>query len=111
MALKKWQKAAKERRKLRKAGGGDIASGTVSGENTPSHGSSPLHLLHNHKYKSSTNEGESVPSSPKSYQSETDLSEIEGSSHHHMHHQRIENDDHLDRNVDSHNIDFSFSMA
>ena len=67
-ALKKWQKAAKERRKLTKAEG-DIASATLSGENAPTHGSSPLHLLHNHKYKSSTNEVESVPSSPKSYQS------------------------------------------
>ncbi|CBI40746.3 unnamed protein product, partial [Vitis vinifera] len=75
-ALKKWQKAAKERKKLRKAGG-DIAPGSLGGENTPSHGASPLHLLRNHKYRSSTNEVESAPTSPKSCQSDTDLSDME----------------------------------
>lgn len=107
-ALKKWQKAAKERKKLRKAGG-DIAPGSLGGENTPSHGASPLHLLRNHKYRSSTNEVESAPTSPKSCQSDTDLSDKEGSSRH-GHHQSKEND-HLDRNAESHSIDFSFSKA
>ncbi|OVA00651.1 Mlo-related protein [Macleaya cordata] len=76
-ALKKWRKAAKDRNKLRKAGGGgDVSSsGFISGENTPSIGSSPVHLLHKQKYNS--NDIESVPNSPRSYQSETDLSENE----------------------------------
>ncbi|KAH7523384.1 hypothetical protein FEM48_Zijuj06G0005200 [Ziziphus jujuba var. spinosa] len=87
-ALKKWQKAAKERKKQRKRGGGGDGSnsGFISGENTPSHGTSPLHLLHNHKYRSNHNHSdiESVMNSPRSYQSDTDLdlSEIEGSPPH-----------------------------
>lgn len=107
-ALKKWTKAAKERKKLRKAGGG-TGGGNVSGENTPSHGSSPLHLLHNQKHRSSTHEVGSAPNSPKSYQSDTDFSEMEGPSQHkHLH---LRENDHPDKNADSHSIDFSFSKA
>ncbi|XP_057470318.1 MLO protein homolog 1-like [Actinidia eriantha] len=105
-ALKNWHKAAKERKKLRKAGGADQSvSGFMSGENTPSHGSSPMHLLH--KYKSSTGvEGESVPNSPRSYLSDTELSETEISNHGganatHLHHLPQAREG-------SHNIDFSF---
>ncbi|GFZ10550.1 seven transmembrane MLO family protein [Actinidia rufa] len=105
-ALKNWHKAAKERKKLRKVGGADQSvSGFMSGENTPSHGSSPMHLLH--KYKSSTGvEGESVPNSPRSYLSDTELSETEISNHgganatHHHHLPQAREG--------SHNIDFSF---
>ncbi|KAK7409856.1 hypothetical protein VNO78_00217 [Psophocarpus tetragonolobus] len=77
-ALKKWQKAAKEKRKLRKGVGGDVPSGTMSGETTPSHsqGTSPMHLLH--KYKPSHTDTDSGLYSP--YQSDTDLSETEGST-------------------------------
>ncbi|KAL4645765.1 hypothetical protein ACB092_02G257100 [Castanea dentata] len=64
-AIKKWQKAARERKKLRKAGVANVSS---SG-----HNSSPIHLLH--KYKINSNDIGSVPSSPKAYHSETELSE------------------------------------
>ncbi|CAL5384438.1 unnamed protein product [Camellia sinensis] len=115
-ALKKWQKAAKERKKQRKAGGrgADVSNnslGFISGENTPSHASSPLHLLHNHKYRSSAGaERESVPNSPRSYQSDPELSETEISSHsggaqdptQQLHHH------HPHKNEESHSIDFSF---
>ncbi|GMP44444.1 hypothetical protein CsSME_00013369 [Camellia sinensis var. sinensis] len=115
-ALKKWQKAAKERKKQRKAGGrgADVSnnsSGFISGENTPSNASSPLHLLHNHKYRSSAGaERESVPNSPRSYQSDPELSETEISSHsggaqdptQQLHHH------HPHKNEESHSIDFSF---
>ncbi|KAJ0097537.1 hypothetical protein Patl1_29300 [Pistacia atlantica] len=81
MALKKWQKAARERKKLTKATGMDIPSSFKREENnTPSHGPSPLQFLH--KYKSNTAmDLESAPSSPRSsynYNSETELLEIEG---------------------------------
>ncbi|KAI8031766.1 hypothetical protein LOK49_LG01G03367 [Camellia lanceoleosa] len=76
-ALKKWQKAARDRKKLRKKEGGtpdNSVSGLISGENTPSRGSSPIYLLHKHKVSSSAGpELESVPNSPRSYQSDLDL--------------------------------------
>ena len=107
-ALKNWHKAAKERKKLRKAGGADHSvSGFMSGGNTPTQGSSPIHLLHLHKYKSSTGvEGESVPNSPRSYLSDTELSETEISNHvganaTHLHHLPQAREG-------SPNIDFSF---
>ncbi|GMP73180.1 hypothetical protein CsSME_00031009 [Camellia sinensis var. sinensis] len=86
-ALKKWQKAAKDRKKLRKKEGGtpdNSVSGLTSGENTPSRGSSPIYLLHKHKVSSSAGpELESVPNSPRSYQSylDTKLSETEIFAH------------------------------
>lgn len=101
-ALKKWQKAAKDKRKLRKAGI-DIPSGTMSGETTPSQGTSPLHLLH--KYKPSHTDTDSVLYSPRSYQSDTDLSETEGSSHQLN---EITQTRQASRNGETHNIDFSF---
>ncbi|KAL0322826.1 UNVERIFIED_CONTAM: MLO protein1 [Sesamum angustifolium] len=54
-ALKKWHQAAKQRKKMRKAGvGTDTSSaGFMSGETTPTQGLSPLHLLHNYKHRSS----------------------------------------------------------
>ncbi|KAF6154305.1 hypothetical protein GIB67_026761 [Kingdonia uniflora] len=101
MALKKWQKAAKDRKKLRKAGEGiDIS---MSGESTPNIGSSPIHLLH--KYKSNTGDIESILNSPRSYQSETDFSEPEPPtpvSHEPMRHY------HPSRDTDVHIHDFSF---
>ncbi|KVI07671.1 Mlo-related protein [Cynara cardunculus var. scolymus] len=86
-ALKKWQKAAKERRRLRELGdsGGrpDTSnSGIMSMENTPSRGSSPVHFLHNNKHRSSTAESEiDIPSSPRAFPSETELSDTEGPYH------------------------------
>ena len=101
-ALKKWQKAARERKKLRKAGGQDVSSiaGFMSGENTPSHGSSPIHLLH--KYKINSNDIESVLSSRKAYHSETELFEIEGPA------RPSSSDDHETRRAETHHTYFSF---
>ncbi|KAK7283468.1 hypothetical protein RIF29_13008 [Crotalaria pallida] len=98
-ALKNWQKAAKERRKLKKAGVDVPSSGYMSGETSPSQGTSPIHLLH--KYKPGHLDTESVHQySPRSYQSDTDLSETEGSSHHQA-----------PRKEETHDIDFSFDKA
>lgn len=96
-ALKKWQKAAKDRKKLRELSGssgrvGDVSnSGIMSPEHTPSRGSSPIHLLHSQKNRSSTAESEiDIPPSPKAYTSDTELSDMEGSytQDHHKHPQR-----------------------
>lgn len=111
-ALKKWQKAAKERKRLRNkaAAGADkcsiksihghgspspSSSGFLSGENTPSQGASPIHLLHNYKYRSNQQDIESV----RSYLSDNELSENEPSTHHHQD---------RERNEDLHSNDFSF---
>ncbi|GMP73179.1 hypothetical protein CsSME_00031009 [Camellia sinensis var. sinensis] len=113
-ALKKWQKAAKDRKKLRKKEGGtpdNSVSGLTSGENTPSRGSSPIYLLHKHKVSSSAGpELESVPNSPRSYQSylDTKLSETEIFAHGRHDsttrpHVKSQRNDH-----ESHSIDFSF---
>ncbi|KAJ4839035.1 hypothetical protein Tsubulata_018933 [Turnera subulata] len=81
-ALMKWQKAAKERKKLRsKAGNADASSTSYSymaspDNNTPSRGTSPIHLLH--KFKHNSTDLESGANSPKGYYSETELQEIEG---------------------------------
>lgn len=103
-ALKKWQKAAKDRKKLRALGGGRVAgdnsvSGIMSTENTPSRDSSPIHLLHNHKLRSSTGESEiDIPTSPRGYISEIELSDMEGSYHASDHNKNL-------------NHDFSFSRS
>lgn len=74
-ALRKWQKAAKERRRLKKAGGEDIPSGISSVASTPSRGSSPLPLLHKYKFK--TNNNTDLESSPQhNYHFETELSDV-----------------------------------
>ncbi|XP_071703912.1 MLO protein homolog 1-like [Rutidosis leptorrhynchoides] len=104
-ALKKWQKAAKDRRRLREQSGHDGVtdvsnSGIMSTENTPSRSSSPIHLLHNHKYRSSTAESEiDIPPSPRAYNSETEISDTEGSYHNMSDHRK---------NL---NHDFSFSRS
>ncbi|KAI3797086.1 hypothetical protein L1987_39777 [Smallanthus sonchifolius] len=100
-ALKKWQKNAKERKRLRELSGGarvvDISnSGIRSPGNTPSGGSSPIHLLHKNNHRSSTLESEiDIPPSP----SDMELSDIEGLCHVHDHHSK--NQDH----------EFSFSRS
>ncbi|KAK6130600.1 hypothetical protein DH2020_035646 [Rehmannia glutinosa] len=68
-ALKKWHQAAKQRKKLRKVRVGTEMSngGFMSGETTPSQGSSPLHLLH--KYRSNAPDNDSLPLSPSTYSS------------------------------------------
>ncbi|CAL8133775.1 unnamed protein product [Prunus armeniaca] len=109
-ALKNWQKAAKQRKKLRKATGDASSSGFVSGENTPSQGSSPLHLLHNQKHRSNQSDLESVLNSPRSvsYQSDTDLSEMEGSAHDGNGMRRSEDQPTALGKEGSHSVDFSF---
>ncbi|KAK9928443.1 hypothetical protein M0R45_025579 [Rubus argutus] len=113
-ALKNWQKAAKNRKKLRTKGGdASINSGFISGENTPSRGSSPLHLLHNQKHRSNQSDLESVLNSPRSvsYQSDTDLSEMEGgSAHDHGSINALRREDHHqpERREGMHSMDFSF---
>ncbi|KAF2312524.1 hypothetical protein GH714_034954 [Hevea brasiliensis] len=82
-ALKKWQKAARERNKLRKTTAtAEASTGFRSPDqiSTPSRGTSPMHLLH--KYKSNNSvDLESVLTSPRaSNYSETELSETEGPS-------------------------------
>ncbi|BBN68340.1 Seven transmembrane MLO family protein, partial [Prunus dulcis] len=101
---------AKQRKKLRKATGDASSSGFVSGENTPSQGSSPLHLLHNQKHKSNQSDLESVLNSPRSvsYQSDTDLSEMEGSAHDGNGIRRSEDQPTALGKEGSHSIDFSF---
>ncbi|KAH8509767.1 hypothetical protein H0E87_011497, partial [Populus deltoides] len=81
-ALRKWQMAAKLRNKSRKTGGdqaGGSSLGFMSSEMTPSQGASPVHLLH--KNRPSQPDVESVISSALSYTSDTDLSELDGSTH------------------------------
>ncbi|KAJ0026473.1 hypothetical protein Pint_09197 [Pistacia integerrima] len=120
-AIKKWHQVAKERNKIRKAGrnnnnnNGGSDPGFLSGENTPSIGSSPIHLLHNFKNRSSQPhvDIESVVTSPMSYPSDTELSEIEGSSHNNRHiveeEEQQQEDHRLKRNDgELHNRDFSF---
>ncbi|XP_050378122.1 MLO protein homolog 1-like isoform X2 [Argentina anserina] len=113
-ALKNWQKAAKNRKKLRNKGGDTSVNSFMSPENTPSRGSSPMHLLHNQKHRSNQSDLESVlnsPTSAVSYQSDTDLSEMEGGSSHgrssinvlrREDHHRSEGEEGI------HNMDFSF---
>ncbi|XP_058785566.1 MLO protein homolog 1-like [Vicia villosa] len=112
-ALKKWQKSAREKRKLRNAGSIEIPS--MSGETTPSQGTSPMHLLHKFKPSSNQTDTDSVLYSPRSYQSDqTDFSDTEGSTHQtnlNLNqimapplHQPVNNNN----NQLNHNIDFSF---
>ncbi|KAG8369292.1 hypothetical protein BUALT_Bualt15G0136200 [Buddleja alternifolia] len=106
-ALKKWHQAAKQRKKMRKVGLGTDTSiaGFTSGETTPDRGSSPLHLLH--KYRSNALDTESFPVSPRSYISDTELSELEASNH-----VKLETTpEGSQTNRESHNINFSFSKS
>ncbi|KAL5557690.1 hypothetical protein UlMin_033901 [Ulmus minor] len=105
-ALKKWQKSAKARKKLRQTGMDVSSSGFTSGENTPSQGTSPLHLLHSHKHRSTPSDLESVPHSPRSYQSDTELSDLENSVH--EGHQLKVQTQQPPRNEEQHSMDFSF---
>ncbi|XP_048128985.1 MLO protein homolog 1-like [Rhodamnia argentea] len=122
-ALKNWQRAARERKKQRQKEGDQSVSqhsGFMSPDQTPSRGSSPLHLLHKHNHNSSTNDLESVLNSPRSYTSETELSDYEGPpppthfpDHHHQqvpdqHGGRQDNNNGRHKGGDIQN-DFSFS--
>jgi mlo protein len=109
-ALKKWQKAARDKRKLRNAGSIEIPS-MMSGETTPSQGTSPMHLLHKFKPSNQT-DTDSVLYSPRSYQSDqTDFSDTEGSTHQLNLNQIMSQPEHHpagNNNQQNHNIDFSF---
>ncbi|CAL5205555.1 unnamed protein product [Lathyrus oleraceus] len=109
-ALKKWQKSAREKRKLRNAGSIEIPS--MSGETTPSQGTSPMHLLHKFKPSSNQTDTDSVLYSPRSYQSDqTDFSDTEGSTHQmnlNLNQIMAPPLHHPVNNQSNHNIDFSF---
>ncbi|XP_022769423.1 MLO protein homolog 1-like [Durio zibethinus] len=116
-ALKNWQKAAKKRNKKKTAEGGSVGNSHVSvsesGEATPSQGTSPLHLLHNHTHRSSTHQTEQLqdsvlnsPISNYSYPSDPDLSDIEDSTHAPPPDSRPL--DHQVKPTDHHDIDFFF---
>lgn len=109
-ALKKWQKSAREKRKLRNAGSIEIPS--MSGETTPSQGTSPMHLLHKFKPSSNQTDTDSVLYSPRSYQSDqTDFSDTEGSTHQmnlNLNQIMAPPLHHPVNNLSNHNIDFSF---
>ncbi|KAI3808270.1 hypothetical protein L1987_24219 [Smallanthus sonchifolius] len=86
-ALKKWQKAAKERKRQPQLNG-DISKSSPG--HTPSRDSSPIHLLHTQKHRSSTAESEiDIPPSPRS---ETELSDMEPSYHTQDHHKNLHQD-------------------
>ncbi|KAA3467181.1 MLO protein-like protein 1-like [Gossypium australe] len=111
-ALKNWRKAAKKRNKQKEKGGGGMSSPmsvSMSGNTTPSRGTSPLHLLHNHKHRSTaSDQTDGVLNSPTnsncSYPSDTDLSDIEAAALSPPQHlTQLDDDDHH-----QHNIDFSF---
>ncbi|XP_057776267.1 MLO protein homolog 1-like isoform X2 [Salvia miltiorrhiza] len=97
-ALKKWHQAAKQRNKQRK-GIADNSS-IMSGDSTPNR-SSPIHLLHNYTLRSNAPDGDrdAFPVSPRSYASDTELSEIDASKHA------------TEPKLQSHNIDFSFNSS
>lgn len=83
-ALRKWHKAAKERKKKERTRGGALSPDFTVPKSTelgsPGGPSSPLHLLHNYKYRSSNGAEmeSSLPASPmSSYQSDTEFSEMD----------------------------------
>ncbi|KAJ6392441.1 hypothetical protein OIU77_026244 [Salix suchowensis] len=104
-ALRKWQEAAKLRKKSRQTGGGAGGSspGFMSVNSTPSRGTSPIHLLH--KHRPGQPDVESVISSAMSYASDTELSEFEGPPR-----DRLESrkPDHHQEQSEAHSADFSF---
>ncbi|KAJ6684576.1 MLO-LIKE PROTEIN 1 [Salix purpurea] len=104
-ALRKWQKAAKLRKKSRQTGGGAGGSspGFMGVNSTPSRGTSAIHLLH--KHRPGQPDVESVISSAMSYASDTELSELEGPPR-----DRLESrkPDHHQEQSEAHSADFSF---
>lgn len=80
-ALKKWHQSAKDnQKKLRKAGEAASSGYACSENNTPSRGSSPVHLLHNHKC-SSTDQSESIVHNALPCLSEIHHEDLEASNH------------------------------
>lgn len=113
-ALMKWQKAAKERRKLRKAGG-DMSPDLMSGNTTPSRGSSPIHLLHKYKTNSDIENSINNPT-PRPYHSDADYSETEGPALNSSDDQNARNHNTPKKEIvgkepETYNWDFSFSKS
>ncbi|KAE8654095.1 MLO protein-like protein 1 [Hibiscus syriacus] len=112
-ALKNWHRAAKKRNKNKARGEGSVglnshASPSMSGDTTPSRGASPLHLLHNHKHRSTAgDQTDGVLNSPThsnySYPSDTEISDIEAFSPPPRHATPP-----LDHHHQQRNVDFSF---
>lgn len=102
-ALIRWRQAAKERKKLRDA---NSDAGHMSGENSPSRRSSPIHLLR--KYKLNLVDEESVPSSPRFYHSDNANSEMEAPPFVNHGYSEPRRSITMGRNPDDSNSDFSF---
>lgn len=78
-ALKRWQKKARERKKLRQITGAEVSNFRfISGKPTPSHDSPPIQLLHIYTHKSIGVENNFY--SPNAHCSETEASRVEGPS-------------------------------
>ncbi|KAG5529946.1 hypothetical protein RHGRI_030352 [Rhododendron griersonianum] len=78
-ALKRWQKKARERKKLRQITGAEVSNFRfISGKPTPSHDSPPIQLLHIYTHKSIGVENNFY--SPNAHCSETEGSRVEGPS-------------------------------
>ncbi|KAL4313325.1 hypothetical protein GQ457_01G008390 [Hibiscus cannabinus] len=115
-ALKNWHRAAKKRNKNKAKGDGSVGmnshvSPSMSCDTTPSRGTSPLHLLHNQKHRSTTDDQTNIVfSSPThstySYPSDTEISDIEASPP--PRHVMPPVDNHRQQQQQQHNVDFSF---
>lgn len=102
-ALKNWHKTAKDnQKKLRKAGEAASPGYACSENSTPSRGSSPLHLLHNHK-SSGMDQSESIAHNSLSCLPEIRQEDLEASNHE----SRRQSDQH-DRNKNPYGTTFSF---
>lgn len=102
-ALKNWHKNAKDnQKKLRKAGEAASPGYACSENSTPSRGSSPLHLLHNHK-SSGMDQSESI-----THNSLTCLPEIRPEDLEASNHELRQSDHQQDRNNNLYGATFSF---
>ncbi|XP_058187347.1 MLO protein homolog 1-like isoform X2 [Rhododendron vialii] len=111
-ALKRWQKKAKERKKLRQITGAEVSNFRfISGKPTPSHDSPPIHLLHIYTHKSIGIENNFY--SPNAHCSETEASRVEGPSMVSCgdHQTRPENSAKEDDDDLHYDVDFSLNLA
>ncbi|KAI8536754.1 hypothetical protein RHMOL_Rhmol10G0281200 [Rhododendron molle] len=112
-ALKRWQKKARERKKLRQITGAEVSNFRfLSGKPTPSHDSPPIQLLHIYTHKSIGVENNFY--SPNAHCSETEDSRVEGPSmascgdHQTRRPENSAKEDDEDLNYD---VDFSLNLA
>eukprot|EP01018_Ginkgo_biloba_P015657 Gb_25990 [translate_table: standard] len=88
-ALRRWHQTARRNLKRKMRSSQVSPSGFTSGQTTPTRGFSPMHLLH--KFKSSGDLIESAQVSPRLYQSDHEISDLEtpeaspSTSHHSRH--------------------------